>query len=199
MPTHAHGQGYSDNNFLIPELVSGIQYKKGPYFADEGDFSAAGAVNVNYVNALDKPIVDLSIGGGGYRRGLFAGSVAAAGGTLLGALELYHNDGPWTNPDDFRKVNGLVRWSTGDNGNGFSVTGVVYQGVWNSTDQIAQRGRGRGALRPVTTRSTRRTAGGRTATASRPTGRRQARARGRARRRTSWTTRSTSGTTSRTS
>ena len=140
MPTHAHGQGYSDNNFLIPELVSGIQYKKGPYFADEGDFSAAGAVNVNYVNALDKPILDLSFGGGGYGRGLFAGSVAAAGGTLLGALELYHNDGPWTNPDAFRKINGLLRWSTGQKGNGFSVTGVFYQGVWNSTDQVAQRG-----------------------------------------------------------
>ncbi len=139
MPTHAHGQGYSDNNFLIPELVSGIQYKKGPYFADEGDFSAAGAVNVNYVNALDKPILDLSFGEGGYRRGLFAGSVAAAGGTLLGALELYHNDGPWTNPDDFRKANGLLRWSTGEKGNGFSLTGVFYQGVWNSTDQIARR------------------------------------------------------------
>ena len=144
MPTHAHGQGYSDNNFLIPELVSDIQYKKGPYFADEGDFSAAGAVNVNYVSALDRPIVDLSLGGGGYRRGLFAGSVSAAGGTLLGALELYHNDGPWTNPDDFRKVNGLLRWSTGDKGNGFSVTGVFYQGVWNSTDQVAQRGVGEG-------------------------------------------------------
>jgi len=34
MPTHAHGQGYSDLNFLIPELVSGVQYSKGPYFAD---------------------------------------------------------------------------------------------------------------------------------------------------------------------
>ena len=140
MPTHAHGQGYSDNNFLIPELVSGIQYKKGPYFADEGDFSAAGAVNVNYVNALDRPIVDVGFGENGFRRGLFAGSVPAAGGTLLGALELYHNDGPWTNPDDFRKVNGLVRWSTGDKGNGFSLTGVFYQGVWNSTDQIPERG-----------------------------------------------------------
>ncbi|MFI5197604.1 MAG: TonB-dependent receptor [Thermoanaerobaculia bacterium] len=140
MPTHAHGQGYSDSNFLIPELVSGIQYKKGPYYADEGDFSAAGAVNVNYVNVLDNPIVELSAGVNGYRRGLFAGSTSFAGGTILGALELYHNDGPWTNPDDYRKVNGVVRWSTGDQANGFSVTGVAYQGGWNSTDQIAERG-----------------------------------------------------------
>jgi len=139
MPTHAHGQGYSDSNFLIPELVSGIQYKKGPYYADEGDFSAAGAVNVNYVNALDAPIADLSLGNDGYRRGLFAGSTAFAGGTLLGALELYRNDGPWTSPDDYRKINGVGRWSTGDQANGFSVIAVAYQGVWNSTDQIPQR------------------------------------------------------------
>ena len=140
MPTHAHGQGYSDNNFLIPELVSGIQYKKGPYYADEGDFSAAGAVNVNYVNILDKPIVEFSLGGDGYRRGLFAGSVGLASGTLLGAVELYHNDGPWTTPDDYRKINAVVRWSKGEKENGFSLTGVAYQGRWGSTDQVAQRG-----------------------------------------------------------
>jgi outer membrane receptor protein involved in Fe transport len=140
MPTHAHGQGYSDNNFLIPELVSGIQYKKGPYYADEGDFSAAGAVNVNYVNVLDKPVVELSAGGDGYRRGLFAGSFGLGRGTLLGAIELYHNDGPWTSPDDYRKINAVLRWSRGEKENGFSVTGVAYQGRWNSSDQIAQRG-----------------------------------------------------------
>jgi TonB-dependent receptor-like protein/carboxypeptidase family protein len=49
-PTGAHAHGYSDISFLIPELVSGVQFKKGPYFADEGDFSAAGAANINYVN-----------------------------------------------------------------------------------------------------------------------------------------------------
>jgi len=139
MPTHAHGQGYSDGNFLIPELVSGIQYTKGPYYADEGDFSAAGAVNVNYVNSLEAPIGDVGLGNNGYERGLFAGSTPFGGGTILGALELYHNDGPWVNPDDYRKINGVLRWSTGEPSNGFSVTAVAYQGVWNSTDQIPQR------------------------------------------------------------
>jgi outer membrane receptor protein involved in Fe transport len=139
MPTHAHGQGYSDDNFLIPELVSGIQYRKGPYYADEGDFSAAGAVNVNYLNALDTPIADIGLGNEGYRRALFAGSTPFAGGTILGALELYRNDGPWTSPDDYRKINGVVRWSTGEPSNGFSVTAAAYQGVWNATDQIPGR------------------------------------------------------------
>jgi outer membrane receptor protein involved in Fe transport len=146
MPTHAHGQGYSDSNFLIPELVSGIQYKKGPYYADEGDFSAAGAVNVNYVNALDAPIADVGFGSEGNRRGLFAGSASLGSGTVLGALELYHNDGPWTNADDYRKINGVVRWSTGEPSNGFSVTAVAYQGVWNSTDQIPRRALNEGLI-----------------------------------------------------
>ena len=62
MPTHAHGQGYSDNNFLIPELVSGVQYQKGTYSAEEGDFSAAGAVNVNYLSVLDRRIAKVEGG-----------------------------------------------------------------------------------------------------------------------------------------
>src|SRR5262249_7661110 len=52
MPTHAHGQGYSDLNLLIPELVSGVQFSKGPYYADQGDFSTAGAASISYVDAL---------------------------------------------------------------------------------------------------------------------------------------------------
>ena len=74
MPTHGHGHGYTDANFLIPELVSGVQFKKGPYYAEEGDFSAAGAVNVNYVNFLDRPIVEVSGGGQGWARALAAAS-----------------------------------------------------------------------------------------------------------------------------
>ena len=74
MPTHAHGQGYSDNNFLIPELVSGVQYQKGTYDATEGDFSAAGNINVNYLNVLDRPIVKVEGGEDRFGRALFAAS-----------------------------------------------------------------------------------------------------------------------------
>src|SRR5678816_1771201 len=65
MPTGAHAHGYTDLGFLIPELVSGVQFKKGPYFADEGDFSAAGAASISYVNHLDRPLIRLSAGGQG--------------------------------------------------------------------------------------------------------------------------------------
>jgi hypothetical protein len=62
MPTHAHSQGYSDLNFLIPELVAGVQYSKGPYFVDQGDFATAGAGNISYATTLDRPLVRAETG-----------------------------------------------------------------------------------------------------------------------------------------
>ena len=139
MPTHGHGHGYSDLNFLIPELVSGVQFSKGPYFADQGDFATAGAGNINYTNSLARPIVRAGGGGQGFGRVLAAASTAAGKGTLLGALEVQRNDGPWHEPDDFRKVNGVIRYSRGDALNGFAITGMGYRGTWDSTDQIPVR------------------------------------------------------------
>jgi hypothetical protein len=139
MPTHGHGHGYSDLSFLIPELVSGVQYSKGPYFAEQGDFASAGSANINYASALDRPLVRLSGGGHGFVRALVAASPTLSSGRLLGALEAQHNDGPWTRPDSFRKVNALLRYSRGDAVNGFSLTGMAYHGRWNATDQIPAR------------------------------------------------------------
>jgi hypothetical protein len=139
LPTHAHGQGYADANFLIPELVSGVQYKKGPYFAEEGDFSAAGAVNVNYVNSLERPLAKLEAGEEGYGRALVAMSPSLLGGRLLYAFELEHNDGPWEHPDDFRKLNAVVRYSRGSARNGWSLSGMAYDARWSSSDQVAAR------------------------------------------------------------
>jgi hypothetical protein len=139
LPTNAHGQGYSDLNFLIPELVTGVQFKKGPYSAEEGDFSAAGSANINYANVLAQPIFSVSAGGDGWGRLLMAASPRVGNGVLLGALELNHNDGPWALPDDYRKLNGVLRFSRGDTQNAFSLTGLAYSGEWNSTDQVPDR------------------------------------------------------------
>jgi outer membrane receptor protein involved in Fe transport len=139
LPTHAHGHGYSDLNFMIPELVSGVQFSKGPYFADQGDFATAGAANISYANKLDRPIVRVGGGGEGFGRALAAASSAVGKGHLLAAFEVDHNDGPWVNPDAFKKVNGLVRYSVGDAVNGLSLTGMGYRGSWNSTDQVPRR------------------------------------------------------------
>ncbi len=139
LPTHAHGHGYTDLNFVIPELVSGIQYKKGPYFVEDGDFTTAGSANVNYVNVLDETIARLDGGSFDYARGLLAGSPKVGEGNLLYALEGTYDNGPWTHGDNFRKFNGVLRYSVGDARNGFAVTAMGYSGKWDSTDQIAER------------------------------------------------------------
>ena len=138
-PTGAHFHGYSDTNLLIPELVSGVQFKKGPYFAEDGDFSAAGSANVNYVNQLDRPVASVSGGGQGWRRVFAAASPRLGSGNLLAGFELAHNDGPWVRPDDLGKVNGILRYSQGDTQNGISVTAMGYSANWNSTDQVPVR------------------------------------------------------------
>lgn len=144
--THGHGQGYSDLNFLIPELVSGLQYKKGPYYAEEGDFAAAGATHIQITDRLDRGSGEIGAGGAGYRRAFAANSLAAGSGSLTYGFEVYHNDGPWTRPDDFRKANGVLRYAQGDAQNGFNVTAMAYQGKWNSTDQIPRRAIGSGQI-----------------------------------------------------
>jgi hypothetical protein len=139
MPSHGHGQGYSDLNFLIPELVDTVRYKKGAYYADEGDFSAAGAAEFTYVNALPKGLLALTPGDYGYARLLAADSTKWENGDLLGAVEVGRNNGPWVHPDDYRKLNGVLRWNRGDAGNGLTLTAMGYDGKWNSTDQIPER------------------------------------------------------------
>ena len=49
------------------------------------------------------------------------------------------NQGPWVRPDDYRKVNGVLRYSRGGNRNGFSLTGMGYWADWASTDQVPER------------------------------------------------------------
>lgn len=139
MPSHAHGQGYSDLNFLIPELVSGVEYKKGTYFADEGDFGTAGAAHLAYANRLEESVAQGSYDQDGYRRALVASSATLAGGDLLYAGEVSHNDGPWVSPDAYRKLNGVLRYGRTGPSAGWRVTAMGYDGRWNATDQIADR------------------------------------------------------------
>lgn len=139
MPTHGHGQGYADTNFLIPELIATIDYRKGPYFVENGDFSAAGAANVRYAEKLTSGRGELAMGENGYRRALLAGSPAAGKGRLLYALEAQRNDGPWDLPEALDKLNGVLRYSTGDARNGLNVTAMAYRNQWQSTDQVPLR------------------------------------------------------------
>src|SRR5436190_1690186 len=139
MPTHGHGQGYADINFLIPELIQSVNVRKGPYFADVGDFGSAGALAIDYVNKLPKNIAEMTFGSFGYQRGVAAGSTAMGAGTLLAAIEASKYNGPWDVPDNVRKLNGVMRYSQGTVTDGFSLTAMAYSNGWNSTDQVAQR------------------------------------------------------------
>ncbi len=139
MRTHGHGQGYADLNFLIPELIGSVNIKKGPYFADEGDFSSVGAVHINLINSIAKSMTSATIGSFGYRRLLGITSAKAGDGTLLVAGEASTYNGPWDYPDKVRKLNSVVRYTQGTSDNGLSLTGMAYSNRWNSTDQVPLR------------------------------------------------------------
>ena len=139
MRTHAHGQGYADLNWLMPETINLLAIRKGPYFADEGDFSSVGNLHIGLIDSVPKAIAQLTAGSFGYRRMFGMDSAKAGDGNLLVAGEAATYDGPWVNPDGMRKVNGLLRYTQGTALDGFSLTGMAYSNKWNSTDQIPQR------------------------------------------------------------
>jgi len=139
LPTHAHGQGYLDVNFLIPELIESMDYKKGPYYAEQGDFSSAGGAEVRIMNRLPQSINRAGVGSFGYFRSLNAASGDVGRGTLLYAFEYQHYDGPWVVPEGFNKYNGLLKYTLGDDDTGMSLSTQSYYGEWVSTDQIPRR------------------------------------------------------------
>jgi hypothetical protein len=139
MPTHGHGQGYADVNFLIPELVERARYRKGPYRASVGDFSSAGSVDFDLVQALPRGIAHVTLGSFAYRRALLADTLDVGGGHLTGALEYFHDDGPWDRPDDYQRWNGFVGFSRGTAFEGWSVQAMGSDGDWLASDQIPRR------------------------------------------------------------
>ncbi len=144
--SHGHGHGWTDVNFLIPELTNLLDYRKGPFYAAEGDFSSAGAVSVKYANSLPQGIASIGLGQNGYARTLLANSPALGDGKLLYAVELFHNDGPFVVKDNYQKRNGVLRYSQGTEANGFNVTMMAYSAKWHATDQIPLRAVQSGAL-----------------------------------------------------
>ena len=80
--THAHGQGYTDLNFVIPELIQRVDYVKGPYYAAKGDFASAGAADIHYAESLLRNVVSVTGGMFGYARAMAVGSPHLAGGHL---------------------------------------------------------------------------------------------------------------------
>lgn len=138
MPTHGHGQGYLDFNFIIPETIERIDFRKGPYFADVGDFSAAGTIAFKTYDALE-PFAQATFGEFGYFRATAAGSTPIGSGDLLLAVDGTFSNGPWALDEKLEKYNGLVKYSSGNLDDGFSVQLNGYHARWTSTDQIPER------------------------------------------------------------
>lgn len=145
--SHGHGQGWTDLNFLIPELATLLDYKKGPFYASEGDFATAGAVSITYADTLKSGIASLGVGQNGFFRTLIADSPKLGNGNLLYALELFKNDGPFVVGDNYRKANGVLRYSQGNADEGFNITAMAYQSnKYHATDQIPKRALDDGSL-----------------------------------------------------
>ncbi|MCZ8016659.1 MAG: TonB-dependent receptor [Limnobacter sp.] len=136
---HAHGQGYADSNMIIPELLSRVEYRKGPYFAQDGDFSTAGSLNLDYVNELKRGLASVSIGEFGYRRGLLANSFKFNDDqtSLLYAFELTDNNGPWDIKENQYKHNMLLKLNHRiDSSKKLELNYSGYESRWTSTDHI---------------------------------------------------------------
>lgn len=147
MRSHGHGQGYTDLNFIIPELIQDIQYRKGPYYAEVGDFSGAGAAQFSLKNSLDKNEATLTAGEFNYQRVYTATQLDLDSGGLLLGVEAQRYAGPWTDIDeDINKTNLLVRYSARLAGGEFSLTAMGYRNNWNSADQIPQRAVDQGVI-----------------------------------------------------
>jgi hypothetical protein len=139
MRTHAHGQGYADLNFLMPETVNALDIRKGSFFADVGDVGNAGSLAISLKDTVSQRTVGLTTGSFGYERLYGIGSTKAGEGNLLVAGEVVGYNGPWVNPDDMRKFSGTMRYSQGTATDGFSATAMAYSNTWNSSDQVPLR------------------------------------------------------------
>lgn len=140
MRSHGHGQGYTDLNFIIPELLEEIIYRKGSYYADVGDFSGAGAARMTSLAHRPESRVSLAVGEYDFRRLLATGGLESFGGELIYGVELQGYAGPWDSVDeDIEKTNLWLKqnWQSGDND--FALTFMGYDNTWNSADQIPDR------------------------------------------------------------
>ena len=136
LPSHAHGEGYSDMNTVIPEFVKRVDFEKGPYYANVGNFSSAANAHVEFAKTLPENFFKVEGGTHTYGRAVFGVSQKLGKGNLLYGGEETYYDGPWVHPDGFNKINGLLTYSQGDDADGASITAHAYHGKWNSSDQI---------------------------------------------------------------
>lgn len=138
--SHGHGQGYSDLNFLIPELVEGLEYRKGTWHADVGDFSSAGSADFRLAEVLERQNLRLTAGEYGYTRGLVTGGVGEEARSLVYGLEAQTYAGPWSDIDeDVRKRNLVLKGGMELAGGHAHLSLMSYHNRWNAPDQVPAR------------------------------------------------------------
>ncbi|WP_240008668.1 TonB-dependent receptor [Pseudaquidulcibacter saccharophilus] len=136
--THGHGQGYLDVNGLIPESVGYVEYRKGPYRADAGDFNFTGRAAITTLDILD-PFVTAEYGTYDYNRIVGGSSFKIGDGDLLVLGQYKHQDGPWTVPEDFNGFSGLIKYTHPTSFGKFKIAINTYDASWYPTDQIPSR------------------------------------------------------------
>jgi TonB family protein len=140
MVSHGHGQGYSDPNWIIPELVERVEISKGPYFVENGDFSTAGSVDLT---TRDRSESYLSVGGGSFdtvRAVTIAAPTISASWHPLLAAEMVRTNGPFQNPENFKKYNLYGKLTHDiDARSRISLAATAYSGSWNASGQLPTR------------------------------------------------------------
>jgi len=140
--THAHGQGYTDINFIIPEMIESLDYSKGPYYGKEGDFANAGAVRMHSKSTMDDTLIKIGFGQFGYQRLLLAGGtndIFSEGDNFVAALDTTRYDGPWDVAQEQEKYSAMAKYTFGNAVNGGNISFMGFDNKWIATDQIPQR------------------------------------------------------------
>ena len=137
MRAHGHGQGYTDLNFIIPEFIDRIDYQKGPYHAEDGDFSSAGSARFSLMSELESSFISFGVGKDGYYRTVLGTHTNIGDNQLLFGLEVHKYNGPWSDiSEDVDKYNVLTRFSSHIFDGDLTLTLMGYKNQWNSADQI---------------------------------------------------------------
>ncbi len=145
MVSHAHGQGYADLHFLIPELTGNVDYGKGPYYTQYGNLGTAGYVSMNTLNSLDKSTVKLE--GGQYNtvRGLAMIDLLSKrqkqkGTNAYVASEFLYSDGPFESAQHFNRFNLFGKLNTHlGNANKLTLIASTLNSGWDASGQIPER------------------------------------------------------------
>jgi outer membrane receptor protein involved in Fe transport len=152
--SHAHGQGFSDLHFLIPETIASLDSTKGPYSARVGDFATAGSTSFRMADHMDESVGKVEIGAYGHERAVAVESPNLGDRwRMLVAAEAFHENGPFIHPEDFGRFNAYAKATRVlDDRSELSLLLMAYGGAWNASGVLPARavcGEGDGTPKPA--------------------------------------------------